>query len=400
MDALTERTIRRLSERLEAFRLKGPIPALMAEFRVGAPAEETQPLDGFADALWSGSMRYLPDGTNLSRHIWLAADPPLVNEFRNFCGDAGRLAVPLLLAAGYHVGSGAPKPEASWLWAAFELAELRLPGTDLRLVGETVWRMGAGRVAIGEGVLDNPGPFAGLAANVGNTRYWKLADAVEASLAVLDIAQVRQETVAAATQPQTVAAATGRRHATRSTRKKDVDGALGKLEAKMRKELVREHGSESAAQVALIESLYSLSAEALVPMLKGVGFKTSARTIYRPGNSRKYESWARYRRPSAPAATDVDVGPAHSTSDLDVEDSTEGGGDDDGDADDPTIRLESGHRPTAADAADDAVDAGNLSIRSGGRGTTHIRKTAAERAAGRAGDEFARANGVELPPDD
>lgn len=63
MDSLTERTIRRLYERLEAFRMKGPIPALMAEFRVGAPAEEVQPLHGFADAKLSGSLRQLPDGT-------------------------------------------------------------------------------------------------------------------------------------------------------------------------------------------------------------------------------------------------------------------------------------------------------------------------------------------------
>jgi hypothetical protein len=156
----------------------------------------------------------------------------------------------------------------------------------------------------------------------------------------------------------------------RDTRKIDVDGALGKLETKLRKELIRELGSESAADAALVDRLYSLSAESLVPMLKSVGCKTSAKTIYRPGNSQKYESWGRYRKPGATAAVDLDVGPA----------------------------ALSAVRPTAADAADDAVNSGHLSIRSGGRGVTYIGKTAAEKAAEDAADRFAREAGIDLPP--
>lgn len=373
MDALTERTIRRLAERLEVFRLRGPIPALMAEFRVGAPAEETLPLDGFADALWGDALRQLPDGTQLSRRVWLAAAPAVVAEFRNFCRDAGRVAVPALHVIGYRVGIGSADPISSWLWAIFELAESRLPGTDLRLDGEDVFRSAGRGILAGERVLHraklHPGEDSladAFAASAGATRYWKLANAVEASLAVLDIAQTRREPTP--TGHQTATPPNGRRH--RSTRKIDVDGALGKLEAKLRKELVREHGSESAAQAALIESLYSLSAEALVPMLKSIGFKISARTIYRPGNSQKYEAWVRYRRPNAPASADLDVGPA-ALSDV---------------------------RPRAADVADDAVDSGQLSRRTGGRGTTRIGKTAAEKATEDAADRFAREAGIDLPP--
>jgi len=52
MDALTERTIQRLCERLEVFRLRGPIPALMAEFRTGVLPEETAPLENLVGTLY------------------------------------------------------------------------------------------------------------------------------------------------------------------------------------------------------------------------------------------------------------------------------------------------------------------------------------------------------------
>lgn len=185
----------------------------------------------------------------------------------------------------------------------------------------------------------------------------------------------------------------------RDTRKIDVDSALGKLEAKLRKELVRELGSESAADAALVDRLYSLSAESLAPMLKSVGCKTSAKTIYRPGNSRKYESWARYRHPSAGPVADVDLGPAYSSSEAGGEGLADGcKGDGFDDSPDPTIHLESGHRPSATDAANDAMNSGHISKRTGGRGITRIGKTAAEKAADDAADRFAREAGIDLPP--
>lgn len=280
------------------------------------------------------------------------------------------MALPLLHAAGHRVGLGGGNAGTRWLWAVFELAELRLRGTDLRLGGDTVWRIGSGGVEIDEGVLASPGPLAGLVSTVGDTRYWKLADAVEASLAALDIAQLRQESAAAATPPS-VSPASGRPARKHSTRKIDVDEALGKLETKMRKELVRELGSETAAQAALVDRLYSLSAEALAPMLKGVGCKTSARTIYRRGNSQKYESWKKYRRPIAPPEI----------------------------ATDPTRPAARKRVRSAAEArVEDAVESRSLSLRTGGRGTTRIGKTAAEKATDDAADRFARDAGVDLPP--
>jgi hypothetical protein len=368
MDALTERTVRRLGERLETLRQRGPIPALMAESRVGASKEETLPLYGFGDALWSSALRGMPDGSHLSRCLWLRADAAVVAEFRSFCRSAGELLVPMLRSAGHPVGFGTSDLASRWLWSVFELAELRLPGTDLRLVGKTVMRMGLGGVAISEGFLTSPGPLEPLAKTAGDTRYWQLEDAVEASLAVLDIAQTGR---GPAPIDKQVATPTDRRRSGRSTRKIDVDHALGKLEAKMQKELSRDLGSESATESALVEQLYSLSAENLVAMLRErTRFKVSAKTIRRPGNSQKYEAWGRYRSPRAPSVTDVDVGPA-ALSDV---------------------------RPRAADVADDAVDSGNLSRRAGGRGTTRIGKTASEKAAEDAADRFAQEAGVELPP--
>jgi hypothetical protein len=368
MDALTAQTVRRLCERLESLRQKGLIPALMAEFQVGAPEEERLPLPGFEGAAWSGSLRQLPNGVNVSRQTWLAADAALVAEFRCFCGDAGRVVSPLLRAAGYHVGIGTADPTASWLWSVFELAEAQLPGTILRLSGGDVFRSAGQGITVGErllsGAKSRPGrdPLESLIAAAGETRYWKLADAVEASLAALDIAQTRH-----AAAIHETSSATSVRPRIRNTRKIDVDEALGKLETKMRKELVREIGSESAAEAALIDRLYSLSAEDMVPMLKTVGCKTSAKTIRR---SKKYASWGRYRRPTGPTATRLDLGPAALSS----------------------------IRATAKDAADDAVDSGHLSRRSGGRGATRIGKTAAERAADNVADQFARDAGIELPP--
>jgi len=292
----------------------------------------------------------------------------VVAEFRNFCRDAGRVAAPVLHAAGYRVGIGTTDLIARWLWSVFELAELRLVGTDLRLVGDTVWRVGAGGAAIGEGVLRNAGPFAALAATAGDTRYWRLADAVEASIAALDIAQLRQETVAPPATPPTVAAAGTRPPRKHSTRKIDVDAALGKLETKLRKELVRELGSDSAAEIALVDRLYSLSAEDLVPMLKSVGCKASAKTISR---STKYGYWERYRRPNAPPGTPAD----------------------------PTQPATRNRVRSAAEArVEDAVESGDLSFRTNGRGTTRIGKTAAEKAAEDAADRFAREAGIDLPP--
>lgn len=177
-----------------------------------------------------------------------------------------------------------------------------------------------------------------------------------------------------------------------STKAIDVDGPLGKIETKMRKVLEAELGSEAAAAAALVDKLYSLSAEDLGPMLRRVGCTADPRTIRR--NSKKYQAWTRYRRPAAPLGTAVDVGPA----------ALSGRPANSGDAADDTLRhwrREAGLsdvRPSAADATADAIDSGQLSKRAGGRGITRIGKTAAEKATEDAADRFAREAGVDLPP--
>ena len=375
MDALTERTLQSLRERLKDFRTKGAIPALMAEFRIGAPAGETQPLHGFEDGLWAGALRQLPDGTQLSRSLWLAGDLHAAAEFRDtICLDVGRIVLPILYAAGYRVGLGSDKPQTRWLWAAFELAELRLSGTYLRLDGDTVWRVGADGVVVNEGMLADPGPFVGLAATAGDTRYWKLTNVVEASLAVLDIALLPQEP--AAVGPKT-ATSTNSRPPRRDTRKKDVDAWLGKLEFKMRKDLTRELGCESAADEALISELYEKKSDNLALMLLDkMGFKVSGRTIRREGVSIKYAAWKQYHKKTAPASVAADLGPAGRTG---VEEGEAPG-------------------PSRAMAAAAAVGSGQLSERVGGRGTTHTGKTAVEKATEDAADRFAREAGVDIPP--
>jgi hypothetical protein len=196
MDALTAQSIRRLCGRLEAMRAGGSIPALMAEFRVGAPEEECRPLSGFEGALPSGSVRHLESDTSrVVRAIWLAADAPRVATFRAACADAARVALPTLRQAGFAVGLGTTHEDNAWLWSIFEMAALQLPGVPLRLEGGDIYRVGVGGITINETAVchaaaDPSGyPLAPLVLTAGPTRYWRLLDAIEASLAVLDIAQ-------------------------------------------------------------------------------------------------------------------------------------------------------------------------------------------------------------------
>ena len=160
----------------------------------------------------------------------------------------------------------------------------------------------------------------------------------------------------------------------RNTRKIDVDGPLRKLESKLRKKLTRELGSESAGDEALISQLYSLSAADLAKKLEDAGCKVKERTIRR--GSTKYADWHEYRHPAAPASVATDLGPAGRA------------GVEEGEAPGPSRAM--------AVAAE--VLSGNLSKRVRGRGTTHIGKTAAEKAAENAADQLARESGIDLPP--
>ena len=373
MDALTKQSIQRLCERLGAFRLRGPIRALMAEFRPGVPKEETCPLEGFADAACSAAVRWLPDGQQFVRSVWLAGDCALVEEFRIFCGQAEQVVMKLLHSAGYEVGLHAPNSQARWQWAVFELSEMQVDGTSLQLAdGDVFRRVGPSIIRVGEQILwyakrrAKKSPFDPLIASAGNTRYWELADVVEASRAVLDIVLTQQETAEPTNSRP--------RRRPRNTRKIDVDGPLCKLELKMRKKLIRELGSESAADEALISQLYSQFSPRLAKMLEDVGCKVKERTIRR--GSTKYADWKKYRRRTAPASVATDLGPAGRA------------GVEEGEAPGPSRAM--------AVAAE--VLSGNLSKRVRGRGTTHIGKTAAEKAAENAADQLARGSGIDLPP--
>ena len=180
----------------------------------------------------------------------------------------------------------------------------------------------------------------------------------------VDIEQKWATTVAVG--PETATPIKNRRR--HNTRKIDVNAALGKLESKMRKELLQKLCSRSDVQAALVARLYSLSAEDQAPMLKDVKCQTSAKTIRR---SNKYKSWEPYRRPLPPTAPDLDCGPA----------------------------ALAAIKPHAADLVDDAVNSGQLSLRVGDRGTTHTaNKTKAEKAREAEADLLAQQAGIELPP--
>ena len=373
MNARKKQSIQRLCERLGAFRLRGPIPALMAEYAVGTPEDEHRPLDGFVGTVVSNVLRELPNGQRLVRSVWLAGDCALVEEFRIFCEQAARLVMRLLHSAGYEVGLHAPNSQARWQWAVFELSEMQVDGTSLQLAdGDVFRRVGPSIIRVGEQILwyakrrAKKSPFDPLIASAGNTRYWELADVVEASRAVLDIVLTQQETAEPTNSRP--------RRRPRNTRKIDVDGPLCKLELKMRKKLIRELGSESAADEALISQLYSQFSPRLAKMLEDVGCKVKERTIRR--GSTKYADWKKYRRRTAPASVATDLGPAGRA------------GVEEGEAPGPSRAM--------AVAAE--VLSGNLSKRVRGRGTTHIGKTAAEKAAENAADQLARGSGIDLPP--
>ena len=373
MNALTKQSIQRLCERLEAFRLKGPIPALMAEYPAGTPEDEHRPLDSFVGTAVSNGLGELRDGQQFVRSVWLAGDCALVEEFRIFCGQAEQVVMKLLHSAGYEVGLHAPNSQARWQWAIFELSETQVKGSSLQLVdGDIFRRVGPSITKVGERMLwyakrrAKKSPFDPLIASAGNTRYWELADVVEASRAVLDIVLTQQETAEPTNSRP--------RRRPRNTRKIDVDGPLCKLESNLRKKLIRELGSESAADEALISQLYSRSSADLAKMLEDFGCKVKERTIRR--GSTKYAAWKKYRRRTAPASVATDLGPAGRA------------GVEEGEAPGPSRAM--------AVAAE--VLSGNLSKRVRGRGTTHIGKTAAEKASENAGDQLAREAGIDIPP--
>ena len=397
MEALLARTAQTLRGRFETLRLGGAIPALMAE----TPREHPLPLRSDSGPRlpifeWKyqpaprwvcGAMVILDRQHVANRDVWLGAELNVGQAIRRVCREAASFVPFIRRHCGLPEECGTNDLEAIWIWTVLELAAVGVPGSLLKLDGRGVFRCAGSVVRATECDLARAAlipPTADdlvsqfLRMDFDPTRYWQLEDLVEASIQVMDVVEVAIASGASAPagadvtdKPSiapysTLSVVQGRRKR-RSTKAIDVDGPLGKVETKMRKVLVAELGSERAAEAALVDKLYTLSAENLEPMLRRVGCKADPRTIRR--NSKKYEAWGRYRRPAAHVGPDVDVGPA-ALSDV---------------------------RPRVADVADDAVNSGNLSKRAGGRGTTRIGKTAAEKAAEEAADRFAREAGVDLP---
>jgi hypothetical protein len=180
----------------------------------------------------------------------------------------------------------------------------------------------------------------------------------------MDAAEVAQN---AAPVPGTVSA---RRTAKKtSTRKIDVDTALGRLERDTRRECEQEGLMRTALDEAMIERVYGLSAANLRPVIAERGCDTSAKTIER---SKKYKAWKRYRTRVMPASPEVDCGPARSGIGI-------------------------GSNLSGSDIADQAIQTGSLSLRKGTVGRTRPGKTRSKSAEDVQADRWAESMGESLP---
>ncbi len=287
------------------------------------------------------------------------------SAFESLSADASRIAKAVADGLGIRwqfidESTARYLPTAAFWWRLiFEAAAAELPGMPLGLADNSQ--------------LEVP------------DRVLEVADMVEASIMLIDAAQAPtspEATVAkdspAKAPPSAEAIAEAlieplvselkRKPGGRSTRSKDADAALGRLESNMRKKAVDEAGGEAAAENLLVEQLYSKASEDLCELLKTIRCNVSARTIRR--RSVKYKAWKRYRTPCPPDQREQDVGPA----------------------------ALSHVRPRRGDQTQEAVDAGGISKRTRGGGITRTRKTPTQRDADEAADRFALGAGVTLPP--
>lgn len=211
--ALGRRSVATLRARFEALRPDGPIPALMAEIPADHPApfdeRETHPRPPVSDfhrpdLFYLGwDSVYGPGPTSASRAVahrchWLAGPSIALVRLRDSWRDAAAFASDIRVAAGLAVGSRAGNAENHWLWTMFEVAERRVAFSPLKLRG--------GSVTVAHGECHFPAPRVTAtrahpewcdplsqiirAADPGPTRYWEIVDAVEASLMLLDLAEV------------------------------------------------------------------------------------------------------------------------------------------------------------------------------------------------------------------
>jgi len=165
---------------------------------------------------------------------WLAGPPIALVRLRDSWRDAAAFASDIRMAAGLAVGPGAGNAENHWLWTMFEVAERRVAFSPLQLRGGSVTvahgecHFPAPRVAATRAHPEWCDPLSQIirAADPGPTRYWEIVDAVEASLMLLDLAEVAMSEAPArgthkaleAPQPLVETAKNGRSH------KRTVDG--------------------------------------------------------------------------------------------------------------------------------------------------------------------------------
>ena len=216
--ALGRRSVATLRARFEALRPDGPIPALMAEIPVGHlwPFDEweTDPRPPVSDFhrpdlsyLGWGSV-YGPGQTAASpavsrRCLWLAGPPAALNRLQNAWRDAAGFASAIRGAVGLPAQSGARSAEAHWLWTMFEVAERRVAFSPLQLrsgsvtVAHGICQFPEARVAATRAHPEWDDPLSQIirAADPGPTRFWDIVDAVEASLMLLDLAEVAMSTL-------------------------------------------------------------------------------------------------------------------------------------------------------------------------------------------------------------
>ena len=209
MSPLLSRTALTLRGRFEALRPRGPIPALMAETPRGhpLPSSDGQPPAlpicdpvGMPDARWIGGGLVGPEAAaTVAREVWLAGDPDAGWAFLRVCRDANGFVQFLRHHCGLPEECGTRDEQSRWIWTVFEAAEREIPFTLLRLDGGGVFRSNSGgyrapeeQIAEAAKLPDSPGDFvlSLLRQEFDPTRYWQLADLIEASITLMDVIEV------------------------------------------------------------------------------------------------------------------------------------------------------------------------------------------------------------------
>ncbi len=204
--ALLPLSLGRLCERFRDLRPAGPYPAVMGETPRGAVEvwDRFPPFTGFEGERCRkviSSVVFDGDTPVASRATWLVADAAPLQRFRDASEEAAGWAPLIRRKVGLPAHPPGTARLSRWWWTVFEVAERGIPGAALRLLDDGVVRRSVdGLVQLAEDDLHHQlaNPDSGtdwLKALVANreysaTRFWRLADIVEASLMVLTIAEI------------------------------------------------------------------------------------------------------------------------------------------------------------------------------------------------------------------